>query len=419
MCNLKRPVSLEISAKIEGEMIHLNGQAGPILDFEKLDPTTLPVQMQLKSDAMSLAKFKAYIPESAAAYANAHLDFDITVEQRSDQVRLSAGRVALSGAQDIGLSWKVQMPKPSSVDIAEMVVNLDSQELLKVNGNLRGIGGKLRYQLNVSSSEIKREMVSSRLPAIAEMYKQHPNPWSRIKLQMSAAGSLKQTELKNVQLMLDDELMQISGAIKLGGAPNLQLRVAANSLHLDPWLPAQTKADDTVTPAQPTVQQTPTQKSPVSREPDLRYLKDWRLSAELKVNKLFMRGLELDNLTVVTESNKGVFVVDPFRFDYGKGNVRNKTRLEVKNYPVTWSATTNLTRIQVNPLLKTFADTSILHGALETSSQLSGTGIVEPNLTANLNGSGNIALTDGKIEGIDIPGAIRRASSLGVGSKHR
>lgn len=413
---LERPISLEVSARVEGEMIRLNGQVGPVPDFEKLDPATLPLQMQLKSDALSLARFKAYFPESAAAYTNAHLGLNITVEQRSDQMRLSAGNIALSGAQEIGLSWKVQMPKASSMDITEMIVNLDGQELLKANGNLRGIGGKLRYQLNVSSADIKREMVSSRLPVVAEMYAQHPNPWNQIKLQMSAAGSLKQAELKNVQLMLDDELVQISGAIKLGGAPNLQLRVAANSLHLDPWLPTPAKANDVAAPAKPTVQQTSSQRSS-SQEPDLRYLKDWKLSAELKVDKFFIRGLELDNLTVVTESNKGVLVVDPFRFDYGKGNVRNKTRLEVKNYPVTWSASTNLTRIQVNPLLKTFADTSILHGALETSSQLSGVGIVEPNLTANLNGSGNIALTDGKIEGIDIPGAIRRASSLGMGSK--
>jgi len=423
----KRPVRFKISAQVEGNGIVLDGQLGPLPESAHFQPETLPLQAHLKSDAMTLAAFKPYLPETAADYLNTLLGIDVSLEQRSNKVRLSNGALSLEGAHKIELSWKVQMPKASVLEIRDAMLNLDGKNLLDIKGSAHGLDGKPKYELQAKSAEISRKTISEWLPAVSRMYDNNPNPWKQIKLSLMASGDATHAELRDMQLFMDDELVQVAGMVRLGGPPNIDLRLTSGSLHLDPWLPAGSK---TAAPTDgETVQETATQpggdtivspaKAPAqpasAQEPDLRFLSAWKLNADVKINKLFGRGQELDNLKILAEGKHGVLTVDPFRFDYGKGNMHNKTRLEVKKYPAAWSATTSATGIQIRPVLQALADMGSLHGILEMNMQLSGSGLTEPRLTSHLNGRGKIMIQDGKIEGIDIPGAIRRVTTLGQG----
>jgi len=426
----KRPVRFRVSAQVEGNGIVLDGQLGPLPESALFQPESLPLQAHLKSDAMTLAAFKPYLPETASDYLDTRLGIDVSLEQRSNKVRLSAGTLSLNGTHKIEISWKVQMPKASVLEIRNTMLNLDDQKLLDIEGSVHGLGGKLKYELQAKSGEISRKAVSEWLPAVSRMYDSHPNPWKQIKLSLMASGDATHAELRDMQLLMDSELVQISGMVRLGGPPKIDLRLTSGNLHLDPWLPAGSKAaaptdGDTVqkTATQPggdiiggdaIPAKAPAQPAP-AQEPDLRFLSAWRLNADVKINKLFARGQELDNLKILAEGKHGVLTVDPLRFDYGKGKMHNKTRLEVQKYPVVWSATTSATGIQIRPVLQTLADMGSLHGILEVNTQLSGSGLAEPRLTSHLNGRGKIMIRDGKIEGIDIPGAIRRVTTLGQG----
>jgi len=424
----KRPVRFRVSAQVEGNGIVLDGQLGPLPESARFQPEALPLQAHLKSDAMTLAAFKPYLPETAADYLDTRLGIDVSLEQRSNKVRLSAGALSLEGTHKIEISWKIQMPKASVLEIRNAMLNLDDQNLLDIKGSVHGLGGKLKYELQAKSAEISRKAASEWLPAVSRMYDSHPNPWKQFKLSLMTSGDATHAELRDMQLLMDGELVQISGMVRLGGPPNIDLRLASDNLHLDPWLPAgsyssaQTGGD--------TVQETATQpggdtiivspaKAPVQpasvQEPDLRFLNTWKLNADIKINKLFAHGQELDNLKILAEGKHGVLTVDPFRFDYGKGNMHNKIRLEVQKYPAAWSTTTSATGIQIRPVLQALADMGSLHGILEMNTQLSGSGLTEPRLTSHLNGRGKIMIRDGKIEGIDIPGAIRRVTTLGQG----
>jgi len=428
----KRPVRFRVSAQVDGNEIVLDGQLGPLPESTRFQPEALPLQVHLKSDAMTLAAFKPYLPETAADYLDTRLGIDVSLEQRSNKVRLSAGALSLEGTHKIEISWKVQMPKASVLEIRNTMLNLDGQDLLNVKGSVHGLGGKMKYELRAKSGEISRNAVSEWLPAVSRMYDSHPNPWKQIKLSLTASGDATHAELRDMQLLMDGELVQISGMVRLGGPPNIDLRLASNSLHLDPWLPAGSRSSART--SGDTIQETATQpggdtigrdtivspaKAPAqpasAQEPDLRFLSAWKLNADVKINKLFAHGQELDNLKILAEGKHGVLTVDPFRFDYGKGNMHNKTRLEVQKYPAAWSATTRATGIQIRPVLQALADMGSLHGILEMNTQLSGSGLTEPRLTSHLNGRGNIIIRDGKIEGIDIPGAIRRVTTLGKG----
>jgi len=408
-----RPVQFKVSMQIEGNKMALDGQLGPLADVESFQPGSLPLQLHLKSDALTLSTFKPYLPKAAIAYMDALLSIDVNLEQRSSKDRLSTGTLTLAGEHRLGISWRLQMPKPTALEIRSVKLSLDGSDMLDIKGSLHGLGGKFGYDLQAKSSEISRKMVGEWLPEIPKMYGEHPDPWKYVKLSLMASGSATHIELRDVQLLMDGELVQVSGRIGFAGQPDIDLRLASNSLHLDPWIPAGSKSPA----AEGTVKKTPSSTGAAATtsapEPDLRFLSGWKVNADIKIDKLFAQGQELDNLKILMAGKNGVITVDPLRFDYGKGNMRNKTRLEVRKYPVVWSATTSATGVQIRPILKTLADMGSLYGVLEMSSQLTGSGLAEPRLTSNLNGQGNIMIRDGKIEGIDIPGAVRRATQLG------
>ncbi|MDQ6966289.1 MAG: AsmA family protein, partial [Mariprofundaceae bacterium] len=456
-----RPVSLRLSGKLEGDGVAVDGMLGPIGDIAAFDAAHFPVKAHVSVPAADLGKL-ARLASGIEGLGKGMLGLDVQLEQRPNGVRVLAGSVKLHLAgdagegdtaptadHDIALDVKAQMPDAKRMQIEQLVASLDGTQLADVNGTLTGIGGDMRYQMRVNTPELNRMQLSQWLPELQSMYAAHPAPWKTVKLGMLAAGNMDEVDIRDLQLQLNGELVQISGTVNYASGPNIRLRIASRLLHLDPWLPQPAPADQTaksvavLTPADGLVfipeahasdaasdanqagasissssssfSVASDEKKPAI-EPDLRFLKSWKIAAVMQVDQLWLRGLDIGRLRADVNGKNGVININPLRFELAGGRIEEKASINVAVYPATWKESVKVRDVQIQPVLKALAANDMLSGSLQMETKLSGRGLLPQAAVSRLNGNGNVLLRDGSIKGFDIPGILRNLKNSGQGN---
>lgn len=409
------PIEVTASARVGSDEILLNAQVGPLGDISRLDPEKLPMQLNLSSESLSLSSFKAWLPELPEFFGkrdDARLRLNMQMEQRPNGVRLSVGDAALLAKVTVNTNWKLEMADATRIKLNEFHAGLNGRPLINAQGEI-SLGTSMRYQLRIKGDPVKRTWLASLLPDLDNMYAAHPSPWQELKLGAFIAGDADRLELRDVQLMLDQEVLQASGVASFDAAPDIRLRLTSRELHLDPWLPQpqQKRA------AAPSVKGELAKAgvAATSNEPDLRAFKDWRVSSQMQIEKVHLRGLALGNLRATINGSRGLFKLDPLSFDLAGGQVTETASIDVARYPARWTESIHMSGVNIGPVLKAVADMDMLEGQLKMDTDLKATGLMPDNAMRNLNGSGKVLLRDGSVKGFDIAGTMRNLMAAGQG----
>jgi hypothetical protein len=131
---------------------------------------------------------------------------------------------------------------------------------------------------------------------------------------------------------------------------------------------------------------------------------------------MHLRGLELGHLRGSLKGSRGLFKLDPLRFDLAGGQVTERATLNVARYPAEWTESVHVTGVQIGPVLKTLAGMDMLSGTLQMDTSLKATGLLPENSVKRLGGKGSLLLRDGSVKGFDIVGTLRLLGSLGEDS---
>jgi len=444
---LDQPVHVQASGELSGDAFSVKAEVGPLGDLSKFNIERLPLQADIQAKSIALEKLTAFVPALTGLGAGA-LALEARIEQRPDGLRVTAGTLALHGEHEADVAWKMEMSKPDRLKLDRVVVRLEGEKAAEITGSVRDIGHSLQYQVRLNTPALSREQLSAWWPDLQALYAAHPAPWEQVKLGVLAVGDVNHVELRDMQLILDKELVQVSGNILFGTAPVVRLRIASKSLHLDPWLPQPEKneagnsmhgdqavqliPDAYAEGARIGQQQTGSgnadmagarigrhqpENIPVNtgmaKEPDLRFLKSWRVTVGLQVEHLFVHGLDLSHLHAAISGKRGVFNLDPFQFELAGGQISEKASINVGHYPVRWSESAKMRGVHVQPVLKALAGTDMLAGIMQVDTKLSGTGLLAEAAMQSLNGTGNVLLRNGMIKGFDIAGTLRHVTALG------
>ncbi len=416
---LERPVAVRISGKISGNGFDLDAHVGPVGDPAALDPLALPLQGHLKADNIQLQPFQHLIsewPQQLGEIAAASAQLSLQMEQHPNGVRLVEGEAQLKATHALGLTWKVEMPKADQLKVNYVSLVVDGKALIDVKGHVEHLLTDPNFVMRLEGHPIERTWLEAFVPDLNAMYAGHPAPWQQVKFGALLAGGSKQLDIRDLQLKLDQELLNISGAVAYAG-PNIRLRVAAKSLHLDAWLPqgkeqealdstdqSKLKGFSMISEAIAAVEN---KEQEAIVEPDLRFLKSWKLASQFKVKTLYMRGMEMGDFSAVINGAKGHFNLSPLSFKLAGGKVTEKASLNVNTFPVKWKESVHISRVQAGPLLKTLADMDMLEGSMDMDTKFYATGLTAKAINT-LNGRGNVLFRDGKLKGFDIAGTIRK-----------
>lgn len=412
---LDRPISTHMSGKLDGNAFNVDAKVGPLGDLSKLEPAKLAVQGQVKVENVRLGPFQDVIagwPAMMGDVNNATAAATANIEARPDGVRTGEGTVVVEGAHKLELNWKIEMPKPEQLELRRAELAVDGKSIVDVKGNVKQLTSAPVFQLRLEGQPLERTWLAGFLPELNSMYAAHPAPWKQIKFGTLIAGDDKHVDIRDLQLMLDGELVQVSGAV-VYKQPDIRLRITTKDLHVDPWLP-QAKEQAAAGMDLSIVREAVAAEEQAA-EPDLRFLKPWLVTAKFQTNTMFLRGLEMKNFQANINGSDGRFDLSPLSFGLSGGNVTEKASINVAAYPVRWTESVHVTGVQVGPLLKTLADMDMLEGTMEMDTNLKATGVSDAAV-ASLNGRGNVMLRNGKVKGFDIAGALRKFTNPGAPS---
>jgi len=405
---LERPVAVKLSGKLSGNAFAMDATVGPLGDLNNIDPLKLPVQGEVMADRVELKAFKSLIsgwPAGLGSIDNASLSFSANIEQRPDGLRLGEGELVLNSRLNVKFGWKIDMAKADRLEVRRAALAINGKDILEVKGSVKQLTATPSFQLRLDGYPLQRSWLAAFAPDLNTLYAGHPSPWKEVKFSTLLAGDTKQVEIRDMQLMLDQELVQISGAV-VYAIPDIRLRIATRDLHMDPWLP-QPKQESKASVSQPeeSGSAAAAEKAPV--EPDLRFLTPWRVTAKVQADSLYLRGMEMKNFNVSINGSNGLFNLNPLRFNLSGGTVTETASLNAATFPASWKESVHITDVKVGPLLKALADMDMLEGSLSMDTSLKATGLTQAGVKT-LNGRGNVLMRNGKIKGFDIAGAIRK-----------
>lgn len=419
---LERPIDVDVSMKVAGDTLQLNGRIGAIGDLAKLDVNRLPLQLHVLVEQLHLNTFASFLPpfpEMLGDASQATASADVKIEQRPDGVKVLAGSAGLKSASALDLSWKLELLSSDRAQIKSLDVSLDGQHLLALEGELQGLAeNHISYEMRLVSDALNRQWLAGYVSALDEMYQAHPDPWKTIKIGALVGGNTSSVSIKDMQLQLNQDVVQGTGRIGFAEAPDIRLRLSGQTLHLDPWLPqpGETPAANTELSAVNAPAVSTGADKTQATEPDLRFLKPWKLNIQAKFSELNLRGLELKDFGSTISGNDGVIKLDPMRFSLSGGQVEENTVLNAAVYPARWQESIHITNVKVGPVLKVLADTELLDGTMKLDTNIRATGLLPENAKRSLNGKAQLTMTDGRIKGFDIAGAIRNIQALGQSS---
>lgn len=451
--SLERPVQLKLSALVDGGRFSVDARLGPLGSLTGIDASTLPLQAHVQADSLQIKTLMPYLPAQLVAFQGMTADLDGQFEQRPDGLRLSAGEASLHGNLVYTTHWRMEMPKPERLEVSDLRLGINGTEVVSAAGTVLQPLAQANYQLRIQSADLRREEVAAWFPALQDMYGNHPQPWRRMKLALLVSGDSKRVEMRDLQLMLDDDLVHSSGGFEFAGTPRLRLRIAAKALHLDPWLPqpsSESHGVEAPVPTPPpariigggeqTVAIVPVQDAVVppariqaggqpvrldntpaggvvvaesNPEPDLRFLSDWRIDVNGQVEDAFWHGLDMRLVRFNLTGVKGTLVLDPLQFEVAGGQVRETASLSLRSMPARWQESVNIRGVRLGPLLAAFAASDFLDGVLDMQTELAGQGLLPDSAIAGLSGRGQVVVRDGRIKGVDIPGTLRQLNLLG------
>ncbi|MDX8393676.1 MAG: AsmA family protein [Mariprofundales bacterium] len=408
--SLVRSIAVEINAFIENDPFSITGKIGPIGKIDKFDVNKLPLQLVFdakKINLKPLAKAKM-LPDDLSKQADAAVAAHLDLRQENNGTRNVLGNFSLLAKPRLDVAIKLNMPDAQHIFTEYLRLHVDNIAILETEGkvSLPLEDEELTYSLHVRTEKLKRQQLAIWLPTINELYSKHPQPWQIVQASMRLEGDTKKIKINEGQLLLDNNILRITGSSALSSPPDVRVHIVGKSLHADAWLPA--GDDPYAAKAQPA--KDVATKSPAASEPDLRFLKPWRMQANVQLGTLFLRGLKLEKVRLSLSMKKGHILLDPFSFNLAGGSISERVTLNAAQYPARWTESIKIKQVRFGPVLKTLADMDILDGVLDMKTKIRGVGLLPEKSVSRLNGTGNFTLYNGAIKGINIAGSLRKFS---------
>ena len=220
-----------------------------------------------------------------------------------------------------------------------------------------------------------------------------PDALRTLAFDMVLQGTLAAPQINVRKLMVDQTT--INGNATLGEP--LQLVLNIDELDLDRYLPKISEDPDEVT----------TDNSIL--DPDL--LRALDVQGQLKIEKLKVNGLNLEDVRVRVRGANGTLTFDPIKTTLYGGNMRGNMAMTAKDQRVEMVGKLQMDSVQSQPLLNDVTGFGWVSGVsnfeIDIRSELQDT----DSLFSSLTGSAALGLKDGAIHGLDLGETLARANA--------
>lgn len=219
----------------------------------------------------------------------------------------------------------------------------------------------------------------------------------------------------DLELSMADKTTQLNhqGKVNLNGQPismqlnagfstfkDIDVKLSAERLELEQFMAASAG------------EKTSKQSGAMDLSPVADFLKRARVKGQLDVGQLILKNATFSNVSANLRNKGTTLFLDPFKADAFQGHMETVASVDFAAKPLALSVQPDFDNIQIGDLLAAFFELDKLSGLGELNLNMKTKGADVKQMLQNLNGSGNLQLTDGAFNGIDIEKLIQSGLSL-------
>ncbi|GAA4362400.1 AsmA family protein [Kangiella marina] len=219
----------------------------------------------------------------------------------------------------------------------------------------------------------------------------------------------------DLELSMEDKTTKLShvGAMNLNGQPidlklnagfstfkDIDVTLSAERLELEQFLAASAG------------EKAPKKSGAMDLSPVADFLKRARVKGQLDVGQLILKNATFSNVSANLRNKGTTLFLDPFKADAFQGNMETIASVDFASKPLALSIQPDFDNIQIGDLLAAFFELDKLSGLGELDLNMKTKGADVKQMLQNLNGTGNLTLSDGAFNGIDIAKLVQSGLSL-------
>ncbi|MCG9696542.1 AsmA family protein [Shewanella sp. Isolate11] len=260
--------------------------------------------------------------------------------------------------------------------------------------------GKIKVASSLKQISINDFIINNQLNGQAIPNQQLTNS---LKLTVEVNTETQQLVTKIDDLAVED--IKASGEVKVSYGNKIPAIVASmnfGDINLDKWIPKSAETAD-----KPATEKT---KSP-EQEPDLSALKTIDLNLALTAKSINVDKIKTTNWDMVLTIKNGILDLNKLSANLYQGQLMTKAKLDGRQKVASYSFNTDISGIQVRPLLIDVAEVDLLAGKTKFSVSGSGKSLITDNIKRNLLAKGQFEVADGALYGVNIPQMIRDAQA--------
>ncbi|WP_368913445.1 outer membrane assembly protein AsmA [Mixta calida] len=300
--------------------------------------------------------------------------------------------------RDLNLSLTQDSRREAAITLSTRV-NRDQRELqLSLNGTMNV--AEYPRRVNGTVEDLTWQLHGPGLPAAGLQGKSS--------LQAEWLDESQRFSLRNIALTLGES--QLNGAVsgKLGNAPVLNIDMRSPHLDLDALTGL--NSDNSATPAG--AQTTGGARPPVIAEPasvDDAFFNALTGSVKLQADALRWRGLDLQQVALEADNQRGDITLNMFSGRIGAGTFSLPGKIDMRQQPAQAALRPALRDIALAPLLNAFALPPSLDGQLTLSGTLNGKGLSVNDFHRHWRGEADMSLAPARIIGMNFQQLVQRA----------
>ena len=426
------PGKLELEAKIEGRQpqaaLQVDLDTGYRVNFETKAAALSSFDLKAKGDAPGLAGLDARLRGNTVDYDPQAGRIDlagIELAAKSKDgldAKLSIPKLALAPdrAESKAITGEVRLTQPKQAIDAKLALSaLEAKgkliQFARLDVDLDAKTGDLAVQGKVGTPvTLNLDAKQVQLPGIVgDLAVSGPNiPGKSLKAAVKGGARAdwdKRNANAELALKLDESNIQAKVGVANWAQPAVNFDVVADRLNVDRYLPPEKPAAAPVAGA-PGGGAAAAAEKPI----DLAALKTLNAAGNVKVGALQVQNIKAENVAAGIKAAGGRLDVSPLSANLYQGTLAGAAAVNANNN--SFAVKQTLAGVSVGPLLRDAANKDLLEGRGNVALDVTTTGSTVTALKKALAGSANVALKDGALKGVDIPGAIRQARAL-LGSK--
>lgn len=397
---LPAEIDIESMTVSNGVVVYQDAQSGQRFEAKQINLTTGRIQNNQFTPitlAMQVAQQSAEQPLNIGLETQGELRFDLATQ--SYQLRGFNAVTELSGAQSLTATTAFDL----SADMAKGAVSVNSLKLSMGDLNVTG---------QVAVTDLENMALTGELavapfalnPLLKSLGQAEVDTAGDVLQKISVStrleGDAARINAKGLTIIVDNTTLKGTAGFATGSG-RIFADLKGDAINLTDYLPPQA-ANDSPAGAQANSQQKSGERYSKAEVIPLAPLQALNMDVQLKFAKVQHDKLQLSNVDVAVDAANGLVKAPRINAAVFGGRVSNRITLDARKKPLTIHSVKSVKGLDLEQMLTTLTGDAPITGTLETRSDVRMSGQSVHSFVNTLNGTANVALSDGVVKGIDM-----------------